>query len=182
MSMRGRRSTSCCSELGRWRELADVRGARAELASGVEKAALLRAQARAFEQAGERAAAAEVVKLAAQHAPDDVSGLVDYVDVLAREGRGREAAEVLAARVDEALDRGAPAAQVAALQLRLSVMHDDAGEPGKASLVLAELFAVASRVRAGARAGGGARARCRRRRQRCGCGWRRSMDRTGCAR
>ena len=128
-------------ELGRWRELADVRGARAELATGVDKAALLRAQARAFEQAGERAAAAEVVKLAAEYAPDDVSGLVDYVDVLAREGRGREAAEVLATRVDEAIDRGAPAAQVAALQLRLSVMHDDAGERGKASLVLADLFA-----------------------------------------
>ena len=130
------------SGLGRWRELADVRGARAELASGVEKAALLRAQARAFEQAGETGAAAEVVRLAAQYAPDDVSGLVDYVDVLAREGRGREAAEVLAQRVDEALDRGAPAEQVAALQLRLSIMHDEAGDRGKASLVLADLFAM----------------------------------------
>lgn len=128
--------------LGRWRELADVRGARAELASGVEKAALLRAQARAFEQAGETAAAAEVVRLAAQYAPDDVSGLVDYVDVLAREGRGREAAEVLAGRVDEALDRGAPAEQVAALQLRLSIMYDETGERGKAALVLADLFSV----------------------------------------
>ena len=149
------------SELGRWRELADVRGARAELATGVDKAALLRAQARAFEQAGERAAAAEVVKLAAQHAPDDVSGLVDYVDVLAREGRGREAAEVLAARVDEAIDRGAPATQVAALQLRLSVMHDERGrarqgEPGARGSVR-----VVARVRAGARARGRTRARCR---------------------
>ncbi len=130
------------SGLGRWRELADVRGARAELASGVEKAALLRAQARAFEQAGETAAAAAVVRLAAQYAPDDVSGLVDYVDVLAREGRGREAAEVLAGRVDEALDRGAPAEQVAALQLRLSIMYDEIGDRGKAGLVLADLFAM----------------------------------------
>ncbi|MBV8757295.1 MAG: hypothetical protein JO257_08480 [Deltaproteobacteria bacterium] len=130
------------TSLNRWRELADVRGARAELASGVEKAALLRAQARAFEQAGETGAAAEVVRLAAQYAPDDVSGLVDYVDVLAREGRGREGAEVLSGRVDEALDRGAPPEQVAALQLRLSIMYDEAGERGKGSLVLADLFAM----------------------------------------
>jgi len=130
------------TSLGRWRELADVRGARAELASGVEKAALLRAQARAFEQAGETGAAAEVVRLAAQYAPDDVSGLVDYVDVLAREGRGREAAEVLAGRVDEAIDRGAPPEQVAALQLRLSIMYDESGDRGKAGLVLADLFSV----------------------------------------
>src|SRR5436189_235883 len=41
------------SELGRWHELAEVRGARAARAkSGVEKAALLRSQARALEQAG----------------------------------------------------------------------------------------------------------------------------------
>jgi tetratricopeptide (TPR) repeat protein len=127
--------------LKRWRELADVRAARAELASGVDKAALLRAQARALEQAGEKGAAAEVVALAARHAPEDVSGIVDYADVLAREGRGGEAAEVLASRIDEAIDRGAPADQVAALRLRLVGVLDDQGERVRASLVLEDLLA-----------------------------------------
>ncbi|MFN0249960.1 MAG: tetratricopeptide repeat protein, partial [Kofleriaceae bacterium] len=63
------------AEQGRWAELAEVRGHRARrAASGVEKAALLRAQARALEQAGDLASAAQVVKSAANHAPDDVSG------------------------------------------------------------------------------------------------------------
>ena len=49
-------------ELGRWREVAEVRGERAARAeSGVEKAALLRAQARALEQAGDLRAAASAV-------------------------------------------------------------------------------------------------------------------------
>lgn len=90
------------SELGRWREVAGVRAERASRADGVDKAALLRAQARALEQAGELAAAAEVVAKAAQHAPENVSGLVDYVEVLARSGRHREAAELLQKRIDEA--------------------------------------------------------------------------------
>ena len=82
-------------ELGKWREVADVRAHLAERATGVDKAVLLRAQARAMEQAGEAAAAAKLVASAAGHAPEDVSGLVDYATVLAREGRGREAADVL---------------------------------------------------------------------------------------
>lgn len=129
------------TELQRWRELADVRAARAELASGVDKAALLRAQARALEQAGEKGAAAEVVALAAHHAPEDVSGIVDYADVLSREGRGREAADVLASRIDEAVDRGAPGDQVAALRLRLVGVLDEQGERARASLVLEDLLA-----------------------------------------
>src|SRR5579862_3034320 len=72
------------SELGRWGEVARVRGERAARApSGFEKAALLRAQARALEQAGDLPAAAEVVQRASTHAPDHVSGLVDQADVLA---------------------------------------------------------------------------------------------------
>jgi hypothetical protein len=80
------------TELGRWREVAEVRGERAaRAASGVEKAALLRSQARALEQAGDMPAAAGVVAEASHHAPDNVSGLVDYADVLAQQP-GREAA------------------------------------------------------------------------------------------
>ena len=180
------RSTSCSSELGRWRELADVRGARAERRRGVDKAALLRAQARAFEQAGERAAAAEVVSSRRSHAPEDVSGLVDYVDVLAREGRGREAAEVLAARVDEALDRGVPAARSRRCSCGSSVMHDEARRARQGEPVLAELFASHARVRAGARAArAAARARAGSARARERCAMRHggaSMDLTGCAR
>ena len=108
------------SELKRWRELVDVRAARAELATGIDKAALLRAQARALEQAGEPAAAAGIVARAARYAPDDVSGVVDYADVLAREGKKIEAADVLAARIETA----APD-QVPGLRLRLAEILDD---------------------------------------------------------
>src|SRR5438093_157205 len=72
------------TELGRWPELAEMRGRRAARAErGVEKAALLRSQARAFEQAGAQQDAAAVVAQAAEHAPDDISGMVDYAEVLA---------------------------------------------------------------------------------------------------
>lgn len=108
------------SELKRWRELVDVRAARAEMATGIDKAALLRAQARALEQAGEPAAAAEIVARAARYAPDDISGVVDYADVLAREGKKIEAADILAARIETA-----PLDQVPGLRLRLAEILDD---------------------------------------------------------
>ncbi|HEY4182566.1 MAG TPA: tetratricopeptide repeat protein [Kofleriaceae bacterium] len=131
-------------ELGQWEELARVRSQRAQRAtSGVEKAALLRAQARALEQAGDLHSAAQVVKTAANHAPDDVSGLVDYADVLARSGQLREAAEILRQRVDEAIERGAATNDVAALRLRLGGILEESGDAPAARAVLDELLASA---------------------------------------
>jgi tetratricopeptide (TPR) repeat protein len=131
-------------ELGQWEELARVRAQRAQRAtSGVEKAALLRAQARALEQAGDLQSAAQVVKSAATHAPDDVSGLVDYADVLARSGQLREAAEILRQRVDEAIERGAPLNDVGALRLRLVGILEKANDAPAARTVLDELLAAA---------------------------------------
>lgn len=128
-------------ELGKWRELADVRGKLAERASGVDKAVLLRAQARAMEQAGEAAVAARLVASAAGHAPEDVSGLVDYADVLAREGRAAEAARVLGQRISEAIADGAPSANIAALRLRLVDVLDSSGDRAGAQAVLDKLLA-----------------------------------------
>lgn len=128
------------SDLKRWRELADVRGALAERATGVEKAALLRAQARALEQAGEPAAAAHLVASAARHAPDDVSGLVDYASVLAREGRTTEAANVLGRRIAQAVAANAPAGNIAALRLRLVDVLEKSDRE-RAAAVLDELLA-----------------------------------------
>ncbi len=133
------------SQLGRWRDVAWVRG---ELAlhspGGVDKAALLRGQARALEQAGESRAAAELVAEASHHAPDNISGLVDYAGVLARGGQGREAAEIISARVDEAVDRGAPTDDVAALRLRLATILDEScGDRAAATAVLRDLLAAA---------------------------------------
>ncbi|MEO8702388.1 MAG: tetratricopeptide repeat protein [Kofleriaceae bacterium] len=130
------------AELGRWREVAEVRGERCTLTtSGVEKAALLRSQARALEQAGELAAAAGVVAEASQHAPEDVSGLVDYADVLARSGQGREAAEILAARVGDAVTRGARTDDIAALRLRLAgILDESCSDRAAATTVLEELL------------------------------------------
>lgn len=90
------------SELGRWREVAGVRAERASRVDGVEKATLLRSQARALEQAGDLDAAAALVARAAQHAPENVSGLVDHVEVLVRAGQHRDAAALLRQRLDEA--------------------------------------------------------------------------------
>src|SRR5205085_9705647 len=110
------------AERGRWQDAARIRGERAaRTKGGVEKAALLRSQARALEQAGESGAAASLVAEAQGHAPDSLSGLVDYAEVLAREGKGKDAADILAQRIDDAIDRGAPTDDVAALRLRL---HD----------------------------------------------------------
>lgn len=128
------------SDLKRWRELADVRGALAERATGVEKAALLRAQARALEQAGEPAAAAHLVASAARHAPDDVSGVVDYASVLAREGRIGEAVSVLGRRITQAVAANAPAGTIAALRMRLVDVHEKADRQ-RAAAVLDELLA-----------------------------------------
>ena len=125
------------AQLGRWAECAQVRGALADRATGgLEKAALLRAQARALEQAGQTAAAAELVARAAGHAPEDVSGLVDYASVLAREGRGLEAADILRQRVAAADADARPA-----LRMRLAIVLDDAGDRAAAAAVLRELLA-----------------------------------------
>lgn len=128
------------SEQKRWREVAEVRGALADRATGVDKAVLLRSQARALEQAGDPASAARLVASAAGHAPEDVSGLVDYATVLAREGRAREAADVLAKRIAQAVADGAPGANTAALRLRLVEVLDTAGDRERSARVLDELL------------------------------------------
>ena len=130
------------SQLGRWRDVAWVRGELARHSpGGVDKAALLRGQARALEQAGEARAAAELVAEASQHAPDNISGLVDYADVLARGGQGREAADIIAARVGDAVRRGASPDDIAALRLRLVTILDDVcGDGGAAAAVLYDLL------------------------------------------
>ncbi len=132
-------------ELGRWREVAEVRGERAAQADhGVEKAALLRSQARALEHAGDLPGAAQVVAAASDHAPGDVSGLVDHAEVLARAGQGPEAAAILRTRVADALERGASLDDVAALRLRLArVLEDSCGDRSGADAVLDELLAAA---------------------------------------
>src|SRR3569623_2811023 len=132
------------TKLGRWKEVAKVRGEIAARATGVEKAVLRRGQARAREQAGDASAAAAVVAQASRHAPDNVSGRDNYADVLARGGQAREAATIIAARVDEAIDRGAPTDDVAALRLRLIAILDDAlGARAGAASVLRDLLAAA---------------------------------------
>ena len=132
------------TELGRWREAAQTRGERAARAKGVEKAALLRSQARALEQAGEPGQAASLVAQAQDHAPDNVSGLVDYADVLAREGKGREAAEILEKRIDDAVDRGISTDDVAALRLRLfDIVDEQLKDRVRARMVMADLLAAA---------------------------------------
>ena len=135
------------SELGRWREVAEVRGERAARAqSGFEKAALLRAQARAFELAGDMPAAANVIASASHHAPDDVSGLVDQADVLARGGQGAKAAELLRARIAEEVARASSAEDVAALRMRLvHVLEDTCDDRAGAARVLEELLAASPR-------------------------------------
>jgi tetratricopeptide (TPR) repeat protein len=129
------------TDLKRWREVAAVRGKLAERVSGVDKAVLLRAQARAMEQAGEVSSAADLVAAAAQHAPDDVSGLVDYATVLAREGRAREAADVLTERIAEAVSDGAPSANIAALRFRLAETLEACGDQAAADAALDKLIA-----------------------------------------
>jgi tetratricopeptide (TPR) repeat protein len=130
--------------LARWAELAEVRGTLATLApNATDRAIALRAQARALEQAGDRAGAAALVARAAKDAPDHVSGLVDYASVLAREGKAREAADVLATRVAEAVHDLAPSDQIAALRLRLAGFLDDCGDRAASAAVVDELLAAA---------------------------------------
>jgi tetratricopeptide (TPR) repeat protein len=132
------------TKLQRWREVANVRGEIAARATGVEKAVLLHDQTHALEQAGDPNAAAALVAQASRHAPDNVSGLVDYADVLARGGQAREAADIIAARVDEAIDRGAATDDVAALRLRLvAILDDDLDDRPGATSVLRDLLAAA---------------------------------------
>jgi len=128
------------TELKRWKEVADVRGILAERLTGVDKAVMLRAQARAFEQAGDIGTAADLVATAAQHAPDDISGLVDYASVLAREGRPGQAADVLSARIQESVADGAPAGNIAALRIRLVDTLEAAGEAAAADAALEKLL------------------------------------------
>jgi tetratricopeptide (TPR) repeat protein len=128
-------------KLGRWPELAEVRGALAQLAPNpVDRAALLRAQARALEQAGDRAGAADLVARAAKDAPENLSGLVDYATVLAREGKQREAAEVLQQRVAEAVHDGAPTDRVIGLRMRLADLLEECGDRAASTAVIEELL------------------------------------------
>jgi len=129
--------------LGLWSEVADVRAHRATLATGIERAALLRSQARALEEAGQLSAAARVVAEATTHAPEDLSGLVDHADVLARSGRGAEAAELLRVRLAEAIAGDAPAEHVAAIRLQLVAVLDESDDRPAAMTCLAELLAAA---------------------------------------
>lgn len=132
------------TKLERWRELAEIRGEIAARANGVEKAVMLRGQARALDAAGDPAAAAVLVAQASRHAPDNVSGLVDYADVLARSGQPKEAAEIIAARIDEAVDRGAATNDVAALRMRLvAILDDELNDRAQAAIVLRDLLAAA---------------------------------------
>ncbi|HUJ61584.1 MAG TPA: hypothetical protein VLX92_23930, partial [Kofleriaceae bacterium] len=130
-------------ELGQWRELAEVRGELAErAASDVDRAVLLRAQARALEQAGDPATAAALVEQASRHAPDDVSGLVDYAQMLAREGRARDAAAMIAERVRTAAAAGEATGEVAALRMRLATILDDqCDDRAQSAHVLEQLLA-----------------------------------------
>ena len=128
------------TDLQRWSEVAAVRGVLAEHAAGIDKAVALRAQARALEQAGDAAGAAHAVSAAAAYAPDDISGMVDSATVLAREGRAKEAADVLAERIQESLEDGAPPGHVAALRLRLVDLKEAAGDHLGAATTLDKLL------------------------------------------
>lgn len=124
----------------RWPEAAEVRSVLAEYATGIDKAVALRALARALEHAGDRAGAEHAVATAARYAPDDISGIVDYATVLAREGRAKEAATVLGERIQESIADGAPSANVAALRLRLVDMLEAGGDHLGAATALDKLL------------------------------------------
>ncbi|MCX5745569.1 MAG: hypothetical protein NT062_24090, partial [Proteobacteria bacterium] len=130
-------------EMERWDELADVR---AELAGrtddGVVKSTHLRGQAEALERAGDRERAATIVEQADKVAPASLSGIVDTVLVLARNGRPREAADLLAARLQEAIASGAADTDVTAIQHQLAAMLEDGcGDRAASAEVLGELLA-----------------------------------------
>jgi tetratricopeptide (TPR) repeat protein len=130
------------AELGRWREVSEVRGELAALTKDpIERASTLRAQARALERAGDAVGAATLLAESAGLAPEAVSGVIDYAEILAAGGRGREAAELLEQRVQGALDAGAPGPEIAALRLRLALVLDETGDAAGAGRVLDELLA-----------------------------------------
>ena len=131
----------------RWGELAEVRAQLANLAPDLStRAALLRGRARALERAGDHDGAADALDEAAQSAPEELSTLLDHADVLARGGRGPEAAMLLEARMAIALAGGAPTPEVAPLQLRLAeVLADGCDAPDQAVEVLEQLLTVSPR-------------------------------------
>ena len=133
------------TQLAQWPEVAEVRGELVARTPGAsEQAALLRAQARAFEQAGQPTRAVALVARARELAPSDVDTLVDYAQVLAREGQGREAADLLARRIVEAAGAGVETDELAALRLRMVGVLDDAcHDRMAASALLDELLAAA---------------------------------------
>ncbi|MEJ7600073.1 MAG: tetratricopeptide repeat protein [Kofleriaceae bacterium] len=133
------------TQLERWHEVAEVRGELVARTPGaVEQAALLRAQARAFEQAGEPSRALALISRAVALAPSDDSAVVDYAQVLAREGRGREAADLVARRIAEAREAGSETDALAALRLRMVGVLDDACHDRMAArALLDELLAAA---------------------------------------
>ncbi len=128
--------------LGRWRELAGVRAALAERTEGgTARAALLRAQARALEQAGDHALAVQVLGEAAQLAPEDLASVLDRAQLLTRAGRGREAAALLDTRLVKAGAGGASAEDVAMLRLRLAeVLEEACADRAGAAAVLETLL------------------------------------------
>jgi tetratricopeptide (TPR) repeat protein len=140
------------AQLGRWREVAEVRASLAERAANdVDKAVHLRGQARALEQLGDHATAAALVARAAKHAPENVSGLVDYAEVLAKSGKGREAVDLLGQRVTEAVQRGAPGQEIAALRLRVADMLDGACDDRAGAIAVLDELVAAMPEHAGAR-------------------------------
>lgn len=128
--------------LGRWKDVAQVRGElAARTKSDVERAALLRSQARALGHAGDAAGAATLVAESAGLAPEAISSVIDYADILASGGKGHEAAALLAERIADAVGLGAPAQEVAALRLRRAVVLDESGDRDEAGKLLAVLLA-----------------------------------------
>ena len=129
-------------QLGRWQELADVRGELARRSSNtVDKATLLRGQARALLEAGDGAGATEAMVAAAQLLPDDLVAVLDHADMLARTGQGANAAALLAARIEDAATRATSPDDLAGLRLRYAIVLDDAcGDRASAATVLDELL------------------------------------------
>jgi tetratricopeptide (TPR) repeat protein len=126
----------------RWAELAELRARMAELAPDrATRAALLRARARALGQAGDHAGAALALDEAARAAPEADSTLLDHAQVLTRSGRGRDAAELLRARLSITRAGTVPASEVAPLHLRLAeVLADGCDAPDEAEAVLEQLL------------------------------------------
>lgn len=129
-------------KLQRWPDLAQVRGVLAERASdGIEKAQHLRGQARALDKAGKRDEAAALIAQAAQHAPDEVSGAIDYATVLVRDGKSRDAAQLIEKRIAHAIEAGASTDQLAGLRMHLArILDDDCKDPLAAAKIVDEVL------------------------------------------